>query len=160
MRSVGPAVTRAAAIGTAVAAVAVVGFTAIVDYGGRASPTPSAPASPTRPVMPVPESTLPGSIDTPSPAPRVPAAKRKKWLRALAGTWTRDSKNTYFRFRPDGSGEWSAFGQHLWTGKATPRSATTFDLTDPDGRGGAYWQVTISGKKLVFAGTRQTFQKA
>jgi hypothetical protein len=159
MRSAGPALTRAAAIGTAVAALAVIGFTAIVDYGGRASPSPSVP--PTRPVTPVPQSTLPGSIDTPTPAPHVPAAKRKKWLRTLAGTWTRDAKHTFFRFRPDGSGEWIAFGQHLWTGKATPRDATTFDLSDPDGHGGAYWQVTIvGGKKLVFAGTRQTFQKA
>jgi hypothetical protein len=156
MRTVAPAVTRAAAIGTAVAAVGVLGFTALVDYNAGTKPAPT----PTHPVTPVPVSTLPGSIDSPPAAPSVSAAHRKKWLKVLAGTWLRDSGNTFFRFRSDGSGEWSAFGQKLWTGRATPRDPRTFDLTDTDGHGGDYWRITLlGGGKLLFAGTRQTFRK-
>ena len=161
MRTVAPAVTRAAAIGTAVAAVGVLAFTAVVNSQGTHR---QIRAAPTRPVTPVPVSTLPGSIDAPAEGtdrPHVTARQKKLWLRGLAGTWTRDGRHTYFRFHADGSGEWSAFGQKLWTGKATPRDAKTFDLSDPDGHGGDYWQVTLlRGRKLLFAGTRQTFVKA
>lgn len=161
MRTVGIAVTRAAAIGTAAAAAGVLAFTAIAD---SQSGSPRAQPTPTRPVTPVPASTLPGSVDSPDDgtiAPRVTAAQKKRWLRGLAGTWTRNVKNTYFRFHVDGSGEWVAFGQKLWTGKATPRGPRTFDLSDPDGHGGAYWQVRlIGGRRMLFAGTRQTFTKA
>jgi hypothetical protein len=161
MRTVAPAVTRAAAIGTAAAAVGVLVFTAVADSQNSAR---TARPAPPRPVTPVPASTLPGSIDSPSDqatAPRVTAAQARTWLRGLAGTWTRDVKHTYFRFHTDGSGEWVAFGQKLWTGKATPRDARTFDLSDPDGHGGAYWQVTLVGhRKLRFAGTGQTFGKS
>jgi hypothetical protein len=105
-------------------------------------------------------STLPGSVDSPPAPPAIPAARRKRWLRSLAGTWVRDAKNTYFRFHADGSGEWVAFGQHLWSGRATPRDARTFDLTDTGGHGGGYWRITLlGGGKLLFAGTRQTFRK-
>jgi hypothetical protein len=160
MRTVAPAVTRAAAIGTAVAAVGVLAFTAFVN---SQSAHPQARPAPTRPVTPVPVSTLPGSVDSPADGttrPRVTARQKKLWLRGLAGTWTRDVKHTYFRFHADGSGEWVAFGQKLWTGKAAPRDARTFDLSDPDGHGGAYWQVKLlGGRKLLFAGTRQTFIK-
>jgi hypothetical protein len=164
MRTVAPAVTRAAAIGTAAAAVGVLAFTAYVDSQADGRPTPRPAPATTHPVTPVPVSTLPGSVDSPSDAgtaPRVTAARRKVWLRGLTGTWTRNVKNTYFRFHADGSGEWVAFGQRLWTGKATPRNARTFDLSDPDGHGGAYWQVRLLGhQKMLFAGTRQTFTKA
>lgn len=160
MRTVTPAVTRAAAVGTAVAAVGVLAFTALVNAqsGERAAPAPT----PTRPVTPVPVSTLPG-VRTPDDAPtrRVTAAQQRAWLRRLAGTWSRDAKNTYFRFHADGSGAWVAFGQNLWTGTAAPRNATTFDLTDPDGHGGGYWQVTLlGGGRMRFAGTGQTFRKS
>jgi hypothetical protein len=159
MRTVTPAVTRAAAVGTAVAAVAVLGFTAIVNSQSGAR-QPTAASSPTRPVTPVPVSTLPG-VEPPPTRPRITVAQKKAWLRGLAGTWARDGRNTYFRFHVDGSGEWSAFGQKLWTGKATPRDARHFDLSDPDGHGGSYWQVTLlSGRRMWFAGTRQTFRKA
>jgi hypothetical protein len=163
MRTVGPTVTRAAAIGTAAAAVGVLAFTAYVDSQGSVRPAPR-PAPTTHPVTPVPVSTLPGAVDEPSDAataPHVTAAQAKVWLRGLTGTWTRNVKNTYFRFHADGTGEWVAFGQKLWTGKATPRDARTFDLSDPDGHGGAYWQVRLLGhRKMLFAGTRQTFAKA
>ena len=160
MRTVAPAVTRATAIGTAAAAVGVLVYTAVADsQSGSPRPQPA----PTRPVTPVPASTLPGSIDSPADgttAPRVTAAQKKRWLRGLAGTWTRNVKNTYFRFHTDGSGEWVAFGQKLWTGTAIPRDARTFDLSGSDGHGGGYWQVRlIGGRKLLFAGTRQTFTK-
>jgi hypothetical protein len=161
MRTVAPAVTRAAAIGTAVAAVGVLAFTAVVNSQGTHR---QVRAAPTHPVTPVPVSTLPGSVDPPAEGtnrPRVTARQKKLWLRGLAGTWTRDGKHTYFRFHVDGTGEWNAFGQKLWTGKATPRDAKTFDLSDPDGHGGDYWQVRLlSGRKLLFAGTRQMFAKA
>ena len=160
MRTVAPAVTRAAAIGTAAAAVGVLAYTAIANsQAGTTRPRPA----PTRPASPVPVSTLPGSIDSPADeatTPRVSAARKKAWLRGLSGTWTRNVKNTYFRFHADGSGEWVAFGQKLWSGTATPRDAKTFDLSDPDGHGGAYWQVKrIGAHKLLFVGTRQTFTK-
>jgi hypothetical protein len=161
MRTVAPAVTRAAAIGTAVAAVGVLAFTAIVNSQGTHR---QVRAAPTHPVTPVPVSTLPGSVDPPAEGtnrPRVTARQKKLWLRGLTGTWTRDGKHTYFRFHADDTGEWNAFGQKLWTGKATPRDAKTFDLSDPDGHGGDYWQVRLlSGRKLLFAGTRQMFAKA
>jgi hypothetical protein len=158
MRRVAPAVTRAAAVGTALAAVGVLVFTAVVDFQNDASPAPS--PSLTRPVTPVPASTLPGSVDTPSARP-VPARQAKRWRRGLTGTWTRNKKNTYFRFAADGTGEWVAFGQKLWSGTATPRDATTFDLTDIDGHGGSYWQVRlVSRHKLRFVGTGQTFDRS
>jgi hypothetical protein len=162
MRMVAPALTRAAAIGTAAAAVGVLAFTAIAD-SQAGSPHTERP-TPTRPASPVPATTLPGSVDSPTggeTTPRVSAARRRFWLRGLAGTWTRNVKNTYFRFHADGTGEWVAFGQKLWTGKATPRDAHNFDLSDPDGHGGSYWQVRlIGGRRLLFAGTRQTFTKS
>lgn len=160
MRTVTPALTRAAAVGTAAAAVGVLVFTAIVNAqsGERAAPTPTR----ARPVTPVPASTLPG-VKTPEDAPTRPitAAQKRVWLRRLAGTWSRDAKNTSFRFRADGSGAWVAFGQNLWTGTASPRDATTFDLSDPDGHGGAYWRVTLlGGGRMRFAGTGQIFRKS
>ncbi|MGI5228365.1 hypothetical protein [Actinoallomurus sp. CA-142502] len=158
MRTFAPAVTRAAAAGTALAAVGVLVFTAVVNaQSGSRSPRPVA----THPVTPVPVSTLPGSVDSPGATPTVPARQTRAWLRALTGTWTRNVKNTYFRFHTDGSGEWVAFGQKLWTGKATPRDAKTFDLTDTDGHGGSYWQVRLlSRDRLLFAGTNQTFTRS
>lgn len=159
MGTVGAAVTRAAAIGTAAAALGVLAFTALADSqpGRQQRPRPA----PTRPTTPVPVSTLPGSIDSPdASAPPVTAAQRKRWLQELVGTWARNTKNTYFRFHSDGSGEWVAFGQELWTGTVHPRDARTFDLADPGGYGGAYWQVRLLGHgKLLFAGTRQTFTR-
>jgi hypothetical protein len=161
MRTVAPAVTRAAAIGTAAAAGGVLAFTAFVNVqSGDIRPSPT----PTHPLTPVPVSTLPGSVDSPGDRTTgrvVTARQAKVWLRGLTGTWTRNVKNTYFRFHADGTGEWIAFGQKLWRGKATPRDATTFDLSDPDGHGGAYWQVKLlSRRTLLFAGTQQKFQKA
>jgi hypothetical protein len=158
MRALAPAVTRAAAVGTAVAAVGVIGFTALVNSQSGARPQAASPSQ-TRPVAPVPVSTLPG-VEPPQSTPHVTAAQKKAWLRRLTGTWTRDAKHTYFRFHSDGTGEWKAFDQNLWTGTAVPRDARHFDLSDPDGHGGAYWQVTLlGGDKMLFAGTRQTFQK-
>lgn len=156
MGTVAAAVTRAAAIGTAAAALGVVVFTAIADsQSGHRTVRPT----PTHPVTPVPVSTLPGSVD--SPGRHVTAAQRERWLRGLVGTWTRNTKNTYFRFHSDGSGEWVAFGQELWTGTVRPRDARTFDLADPAGQGGSYWQVRLLGHgRLLFAGTRQTFTRA
>jgi hypothetical protein len=160
MRALTPAVTRAAAVGTAVAAVGVLGFTALVNSQSRARPQAVPTPSATRPVTPVPASTMPG-VEPPRSTPHLTLAQKKAWLRRLAGTWSRDAKNTYFRFHLDGTGEWKAFGQNLWTGKATPRDARHFDLSDPDGHGGAYWQVTLLGRgRMLFAGTRQTFRKA
>lgn len=160
MRTVPPAVTRAAAVGTAVAAVGVLAFTALVNAqsGQRVVSTPT----PTRPVTPVPVSTLPG-VKTPDDTPthHVTAAQKHAWLRRLAGTWSRDGKNTYFRFRADGSGAWVAFGQNLWTGTAVPRDATTFDLSGTNGNGGGYWQITLlGGGGMRFAGTGQTFRRS
>jgi hypothetical protein len=158
MGTVAAAVTRAAAIGTAAAALGVIAFTAIAD--SRSGHRQARPA-PTRPVTPVPVSTLPGSVDSPDEnGPMVTAAQRRRWLRGLVGTWTRNTNNTYFRFHSDGSGEWVAFGQELWTGTVHPRDARTFDLSDPAGHGGAYWRVRLLGHgRLLFAGTRQTFTK-
>ncbi|MCW2944649.1 MAG: hypothetical protein JWR24_1366 [Actinoallomurus sp.] len=158
--SVAPAVTRAVAVALAVAAAAVLAFTALVDYHGAKRPA----AAPTQPVTPVPASTLPGSIDLPTAEPtgrRVSASTAKAWLKALTGMWAQDPRNNYFQFRADGTGEWVAYGQKLWTGRATPRDAKTFDLSDPSGQGESYWQVKLisGGRKLLFAGTRQTYRK-
>ena len=158
MRTLAPAVTRAAAAGTALAAVGVLVFTAVVN--AQSGSHPRRPVA-THPVTPVPASTLPGSVDSPSAAPTVSARQARVWLRGLTGTWTRNVKNTYFRFHADGSGEWVAFGQKLWSGKATPRDARTFDLTDIDGHGGSYWQVRLlSRRKLLFVGTNQMFARS
>lgn len=158
MGTVAAAVTRAAAIGTAAAALGVVVFTAIAD--SQSGHHPTARPTPTHPVTPVPVSTLPGSVDSPGAGGHVTAAQRKRWLRGLVGTWTRNTKNTYFRFHSDGSGEWVAFGQELWTGTVHPLSARTFDLADPAGRGGSYWRVRLLGHdRMLFAGTRQTFRR-
>lgn len=155
-------VARAASIALAVAAVAVLVFTALVDHdaGGRRR-TPA----PTRPITPAPASTMPGSIDlstTPAPTRPVPASEAKTALKRLAGTWVQDGVNNYFRFRADGTGEWVAFGQRLWSGTATPRDATTFALSDPSGQGESYWQVKLvgGGKKLFFAGTGRTYRRS
>ncbi|MEV5708667.1 hypothetical protein [Actinoallomurus sp. NPDC052274] len=163
--SVVPAVTRTISIVLAVAAVGILAFTALADrdrgHGGRG---PAAARS--RPATPVAESTMPGSIDLPptsAPAtPRVRSADAKTWLRALAGKWTQDTEKNYFQFQPDGTGEWVAFGQKLWSGKATPRDATTFDLSDRSGQGASYWQVKLvsGGRELFFAGTQRTYRKA
>ncbi|MCO5973651.1 hypothetical protein [Actinoallomurus soli] len=160
--SVAPAVTRTISIVLAVAAVGVLAFTALADRNGGRRPA----AAPSQPATPVAESTMPGSIDLPptsAPAtPRVRAADARTWLRALAGKWTQDARKNYFQFQPDGTGEWVAFGQKLWTGKATPRDATTFDLSDRSGQGASYWRVTLvsGGRSLFFAGTQTTYRKA
>lgn len=163
MGTVAAAVTRAAAIGTAAAALGVIVFTAMADSEAGHRQARPAPTQ-THPVTPVPESTLPGSIDSPGTdgnGPPVTAAQRKRWLRALVGTWARNTKNTYFTFHADGSGEWVAFGQELWTGTVQPHDARTFDLYGPAGHGGAYWQVRLLGHgRLLFAGTSQIFTKA
>jgi hypothetical protein len=160
--SVAPAVTRTISVGLAVAAVGVLTFTAIANSHGGRRPV----AAPSRPSTPIAESTMPGSIDLPptsAPAtPHVRAADATTWLRALAGKWTQNAKKNYFQFQPDGTGEWVAFGQKLWTGKATPRNATTFDLSDRSGQGADYWQVKLvrGGTSLFFAGTQTTYHKA
>jgi hypothetical protein len=157
--SVAPAVTGAASVALAAAAAAVLVFTALADYhrGTKTVPTPTQPATP------VPASTLPGSVDLPTAEarPSVRTADARTWLKALTGRWARDPGNNYFQFRADGTGEWVAYGQRLWTGRATPRDAKTFDLSDSDGQGGSYWQVKLvsGGKRFLFAGTRQTYRK-
>jgi hypothetical protein len=173
--SVPPAVTRTISILLAVAAVGVLAVTALADRHGGGQESYAGPSQESQrsrrpamsgPVSPVPGSTVPGSIDLPTtsaPAtPHVRAADARTWLRALAGKWTQDAQNNYFQFQPDGSGEWVAFGQRLWTGKATPRDATTFDLSDRSGQGASYWRVTLrhGGKELYFAGTQRTYRKA
>lgn len=170
MPSLGPAVTRAVSIAFAVAAVAVLVFTALADRSGGAGPA----AGPTRPApsgpaaTASPEATVPGSVDeppTPEPEPtrsHVRPSVARAWLRHLAGRWTQDTQDNYFRFQADGTGEWVAFGQKLWTGRAVPRDARTFDLSDPNGQGPGYWRVRLlrGGDDLYFAGTRTTYHKA
>jgi hypothetical protein len=160
-----PEVTRVTSVALAVAAVALLAVTALADHPGGGRPVTGPAATSARPSGPAPVPTLPGSIEEPSTAParpKVAASKARAWLRALAGKWAQDPATDYFQFRPDGTGEWVAYGQRLWTGTATPRDATTFDLSDPSGQGTSYWRVTLvgGGRKLVFAGTRQTYPKA
>jgi hypothetical protein len=159
-----PQVTKALAVAAAVAAIAILAFTAFADYYAphrtEAAPT-VAPSSP----QPEPEPTMPGSVEEPGTEPTKPpvsAARARRWLKALAGKWAQSPDADYFLFHADGSGEWYAFGQRLWTGKATPRTATTFDLSDPSGQGSQYWQVRLtgSGRRLFFAGTGHTYRKA
>jgi hypothetical protein len=164
MPSWAPEVTRVASVALAVAAVALLAVTALGDHQDGRGSARSPAATPVRPSSPVPESTLPGSVDEPSTAParpKVAASKARAWLRALAGKWAQDPATNYFQFRPDGTGEWVAYGQRLWTGTATPRDATTFDLSDPSGLGTSYWRVTLvgGGRRLRFAGTGQTYPK-
>lgn len=170
MPSVGPAVTRAVSIALAVAAVAVLVYTALADRGGGARPVTEAsrPTSSVSAATASPETTVPGSVDVP-PAPKpgptrshVRDSVARAWLRGLAGRWTQDTQDNYFRFQADGTGEWVAFGQKLWTGKAVPRDARTFDLSDPNGQGPSYWRVSLlhGGDDLYFAGTRAMYHKA
>jgi hypothetical protein len=162
MRLSSAAVTRTISIVLAVAAVGVLAVTALADRQSGRRPA----VQPSRPASPIAESTMPGSIDLPPtsapPKPRVRPADAKTWLRALAGKWTQDARKNYFQFQPDGTGTWVAFGQKLWSGKATPRDATTFDLSDRSGQGAEYWQVKLvsGGKELFFAGTQTTYRKA
>ena len=168
--SLGPAVTRSLSIALAAAAAGVLVFTALADRraGGWPAARPAAPSPSSAPsTSSVP--TMPGTVDSPPPSqpapsirPPVPAARARAWLKALAGKWTHDTEENYFTFQRDGTGEWVAFGQTLWSGKATPRDARTFDLTDPNGAGPSYWQVKLvaGGKELYFAGTRATYRKA
>jgi hypothetical protein len=153
MRAPSPAVTRAASVVFAMAAAAVLAFTALVNAHSTRRPV-ARPA----PSTPAPQSTadVPGTVaQTPS------AARSKVWLRLLRGRWARDVRNNYFQFRADGTGEWVAYGQRLWTGKATARTSRTFDLFDTHGQGGAsYWRVRLlSGGRLFFAGTQQIYRR-
>ena len=160
--SMAPAVTRTISIVLAVAAVGILVITALADRNGSRRPAPRR----SRPASPVAESTMPGSIDLPpttEPAtPHVRAADARTWLHALAGKWSQDGGKDYFQFQPDGTGQWMAFGQKLWSGKATPRDATTFDLSDRTGQGASYWRVELQsgGKKLFFVGLQKTYRKA
>lgn len=145
--------TRTAAIVFAVAAVGVLAFTALVDSQARSRPT-------ARPASPAPRSTadVPGTVASDAPD----AARSRTWLRPLRGRWARDPRNNYFQFGADGTGVWVAYGQRLWTGRAAPRDARTFDLFDTQGHGGgAYWQVRLvgGGNGLLFAGTQQVYRK-
>jgi hypothetical protein len=154
MRAPSPAVTRAASVVFAVAAAAVLAFTALVNSHGARRPT----ARPPVPSTPAPQST----IDVPGTVSNTPSAARSKaWLRLLRGRWARDVRNNYFQFRADGTGEWVAYGQRLWTGKATPRGNRMFDLFDTQGQGGtSYWRVRLlTGGRLFFAGTQQVYRK-
>jgi len=158
--SVGPAATRAASIALAIAAAVVLAFTALASYHGGKKPV----AAPMRPVTPVPVSTIPGSVAVPptQPArPRLSVSRTRAWLTLLRGRWARD-RNNYFQFRADGTGQWVAYGRKLWSGKATPRGARIFDLTDPSGQDASYWRVKLltGGKRLYFAGSQQTYRKA
>jgi hypothetical protein len=161
MSSFAPELAKAASVALAVAAVAIIGFTALADSRGatRVAPTP------TRPPSPVPVSTLPGSVDrqsTEPAAPAVPASKARVWMKALVGKWAQTTRDDYFQFHSDGTGEWVAYGQRLWTGTFSPRDAKTFDLSDAHGEGASYWRVRLigGGRKLYFAGTQQTYPKA
>lgn len=162
--SLAPQITKALSVALAIAATAILAFTALADYNAGRRPV-AAPATPSATAGPLPEPTMPGSIDDPStesPRPRIPAAQARRLLKRLTGTWAQNHPITdYFRFHSDGSGEWFAFGQRLWTGKATPRDATTFDLTDPSGQDSGYWRVklTTGGRRLFFAGTRHTYRR-
>lgn len=145
--------TRAASIVFAMAAAAVLAFTALVN-----SHTARRPVARSVPSSPAPQST----VDEPGTVASTPSAARSKvWLRLLRGRWARDVRNNYFQFRADGTGMWVAYGQRLWTGRATPRSARTFDLFDTHGQGGAaYWRIRLlGGGRLFFAGTQQIYRK-
>ncbi len=161
--SLAPQITKALSVALAVAATAILAFTALADYHSGRRPA-AAPTTPSASARPLPEPTMPGSIDDPgteSPGPRIPAATARRLLKRLTGKWAQNPTTDYFLFRADGSGEWFAFGQRLWTGKATPRDATTFDLSDPSGQGSGYWRVRLmaGGRRLFFAGTRHTYRK-
>lgn len=153
MRAPPPAVTRAASIVFAMAAAAVLAFTALVN--SQNGPRPIARPAPS---SPVPQST----IDVPGTVTHTPGATRSRaWLRLLRGRWARDVRNNYFQFRADGTGVWVAYGQRLWAGRATARSARTFDLFDAHGEGGSsYWRVRLLSRgRLFFAGTQQVYRK-
>jgi hypothetical protein len=165
--SAAPALARAAAIGLAAAAILVLTYTAVLSGGGGHG-SKHASARPTSPIPSDVSSTVPGSIALPTAAPKnagpaIPAAQSTSALAKLAGKWTlATDKNTFFQFKPDGSGNWTAFGNKLWTGKAVPKNATTFDLSwAGTSQDESYWQVrlTSGGKKLYFEGNQQTFVK-
>jgi hypothetical protein len=148
-------VTRAASVVFAVAAAAVLAFTALVNSHTTRRPV----------ARPVPSSSSPApqsTIDEPGTVANTPNATQSKvWLRPLRGRWARNVRNNYFQFRADGTGVWVAYGQRLWTGRATPRSARTFDLFDTHGQGGSsYWRIRLlSGGRLFFAGTQQVYRR-
>ncbi len=157
MASLAPDLAKAGSVALAVAAAAIIGFTAMADGHGRTKAAPT----PTTPTTPVPATTLPGSVDQP-PEPKVPAAKARFWMRRLVGKWAQTTRDDYFQFHSDGTGEWIAYGQRLWTGTATPRDARTFDLSDAHGEGASYWRVRLlrGGRRLYFAGTQQIYPRA
>jgi hypothetical protein len=165
--SAAPALARAAAIGLAAAAILVLVYTAVLSTGGHGSK--KAAAHPTSPIPSDVSSTEPGSIPIPTVAPKnvappIPASESTSALAKLAGKWIlATDKNTFFQFQRDGSGNWTAFGNKLWTGKAVPKNATTFDLSwAGTSQDESYWQVRLTGggKKLYFEGNQQTFVKA
>lgn len=156
VRSAAPALARAAAIGLAAAAILVLAYTAVLSGTGKGSKR--AAAHPRSPVPSYVSSTEPGSIALPSTPPKdtipsIAAAQSTSALAKLAGKWTlATDKNTFFEFKPDGSGDWTAFGNKLWTGKATPKNLTTFDLSwAGTSQDESYWQVRLvsGGKKLL-----------
>ncbi len=159
MPSLAPELAKAASVALAVAAIAIIGFTALADSRGATKAPPT--AAPTRPAGPSPVATLPGSVDGET-TPTVSAAQSRRWMRGLVGKWAQTTRDDYFQFHSNGTGEWIAYGQKLWTGTATPRNAKTFDLSDAHGEGAAYWRVTLTGRgrRLYFAGTQQTYPKA
>lgn len=100
------------------------------------------------------------------PSPRKPTVKpsvANGFLKKLAGKWVlTGGRNAYFQFGPDGGGQWIVLGRTLWSGRVSPRSSTTFDLSWEGTQGASYWRVRLTGggTKLYVEGTRQTYRKA
>lgn len=98
---------------------------------------------------------------TGAPLPKVQPAQ----VRALVGRWVgTGAAKDYFVFKADGTGAWMAQGRALWKGQVIPDGAGRFrfswDGRDP--QEASYWGVTLEsgGRKLIFAGTNQTYTKA
>ncbi|GAA1568695.1 hypothetical protein GCM10009678_59340 [Actinomadura kijaniata] len=92
-----------------------------------------------------------------APLPKVRPAE----VKPLVGRWVGTAED-YFEFRADGTGVWVKDRQTLWKGLAIPEGGDRFRFSwqGGDPRTASYWGVSLTGGKLVFAGTNQTYTKA
>jgi hypothetical protein len=93
-----------------------------------------------------------------APVPKVSPAQVKE----LIGRWVGPAEDT-FVFKADGTGTWTRDRRTLWSGQVIPEGGRfRFSWQGGDPQSGSYWgiRLTDGGRKLVFAGTNQTYTKA
>ncbi|GAA2452154.1 hypothetical protein GCM10010191_83000 [Actinomadura vinacea] len=131
------------------------------DGDDKAPAAPAASGATTTPPVSVPSA--PASVPPAAGQPTLPAVPKVKagQVKPLVGRWVSPAGD-YFQFKADGTGSWMKGGQSLWNGQVIPEGKGRFRFSwqGGDPKSASYWGATLTGGKLLFAGTNQTYTKA